>query len=214
MTQHHERRGTFAFWREGGHLARSRKDEVRHRGMGSDGRAPKDVDPGTCSRRIDSQFPWKHSFGEVSFARKDRNDNDFRTLEEADQLASRIAVIDHGKVIAEGTSSELKASVGSGVLHMRLADPTERDRAQQFLAEKLGEPVHPDGDPRALSVQLSDTDRAAAALSALSEAGIAVTDFSLGQPSLDEVFFALTGHAATENGSGDGDQPQAKENAA
>jgi ABC-2 type transport system ATP-binding protein len=119
-------------------------------------------------------------------------------LQEADTLADRIAVIDRGKVIAEGTSAELKASVGSGVVHIRLADPTRRDAAQQLLAERLDETVHPDGDPRALTAQVSDPGRAAAALAALTEAGIAVSDFSLGQPSLDEVFFALTGHAAIE----------------
>jgi ABC-2 type transport system ATP-binding protein len=124
-------------------------------------------------------------------------------LQEADTLADRIAVIDQGKVIAEGTSAELKASVGSGVVHVRLADAAERDNAMRVLAERLHEPLHPDNDPRALTVQLSDSDRAAAALTALSEAGIRVSDFSLGQPSLDEVFFALTGHGAVEkDGSG------------
>ncbi|WP_119461405.1 ATP-binding cassette domain-containing protein [Rhodospirillaceae bacterium SYSU D60014] len=117
-------------------------------------------------------------------------------LEEADQLADRIAVIDRGSVIAEGTSTELKASIGSGVLHVRLSDPAQRDAARQLLAERLGALVHLEGDPRALAAQVSDPDRVAAALVALSASGIAVSDFSLGQPSLDEVFFALTGHAA------------------
>ncbi|HEX7070140.1 MAG TPA: ATP-binding cassette domain-containing protein [Rhodothermales bacterium] len=119
-------------------------------------------------------------------------------LEEADQLADRIAVIDHGKVIAEGTSAELKASVGTGVLHVRLVDPAQRDAAQRLLGDWFGEHVHADGEPRSLSIQLSNPNRAAAALAALADAGISVSDFSLGQPSLDEVFFALTGHAAVE----------------
>jgi ABC-2 type transport system ATP-binding protein len=121
-------------------------------------------------------------------------------LEEADQLADRIAVIDHGRLIAEGTSAELKASVGTGVLHVRLADPLQREAARQILAESLAAQVHLEADPKALAAQLSDPSRATAGLVALAGAGIAVSDFSLGQPSLDEVFFALTGHAAAENG--------------
>jgi ABC-2 type transport system ATP-binding protein len=119
-------------------------------------------------------------------------------LEEADQLADRIAVFDRGHVIAEGTSAELKASVGSGVLHIRLADASERSRAVSILQTMLRFPVHPDGDPRSITAQLSDTARAIEALSALRSAGLTVSDFSLGQPSLDEVFFALTGHGAEQ----------------
>lgn len=120
-------------------------------------------------------------------------------LEEADQLADRIAVVDHGRIIAEGTSADLKASVGSGVLHVRLEDATRRDDAHRLLAGWFGDGVHVDGDPRALTAQLDDPARAGAALSALSEAGIVITDFSLGRPSLDEVFFALTGHTTGEH---------------
>lgn len=120
-------------------------------------------------------------------------------LEEADQLAERIAVIDGGKVIAEGTPSELKASVGASVLHVRLDRAEDRAGAQQVLAAQLIEgAVVLDADPRALTVRIDDTARAAAALGALSAAGVRVASFSLGQPSLDEVFFALTGHGASE----------------
>lgn len=117
-------------------------------------------------------------------------------LEEADQLADRIAVIDHGRVIAEGTSAELKASVGTSVLHVQVADPSQRESARVLLLGWFGDGVYQDSDPRALSVQLADGSRAAPALAALAEAGIEVSQFSLGQPSLDEVFFALTGHPA------------------
>ena len=123
-------------------------------------------------------------------------------LEEADQLADRIAVIDHGRLIAEGPSAELKASVGSGVLHVRLAEAGEADRAAAILAARCGDGIQRDGDPRRLSVQLADPALATAALADLAGVGIALTDFSLGQPSLDEVFFALTGHPA-EAGNGE-----------
>ncbi|MDQ6728368.1 MAG: ATP-binding cassette domain-containing protein [Actinomycetota bacterium] len=118
-------------------------------------------------------------------------------LEEADQLADGIAVIDHGKVIAEGTPAQLKASVGSGALHVRLLDPRQRPDAERLLDRQLGA-VTLDADPAALSAACADADRAAVAVADLARAGIRIVDFSLGQPSLDEVFLALTGHPAQE----------------
>jgi len=119
-------------------------------------------------------------------------------LDEADRLADGIAVIDHGKVIAEGTPAQLKASVGSGALHVRLLDPEDRSEAEQVLAGAL-DAVHLEADPAALSAPCPDADRAAEAVAALARAGIAIADFSLGQPSLDEVFLALTGHPAQDD---------------
>jgi ABC-2 type transport system ATP-binding protein len=119
-------------------------------------------------------------------------------LDEADQLAERIAVIDRGKVIAEGTPSELKASVGSGTLHVRLVDSEQRPEAERLLAVEFGDAVRLESDPAALSVGCPDAERAAEAVAALSRAGITVGEFSRGQPSLDEVFLALTGHTAEE----------------
>ncbi len=113
-------------------------------------------------------------------------------LDEADHLASRIAVIDHGKVIAEGTKGELKASVGSGSVHVRLRDPAQRDEAVRLLAAVLDESVTPEPDPVALTARVDDARSAAAALAELARAGIVVDTFALGQPSLDEVFLALT----------------------
>jgi ABC-2 type transport system ATP-binding protein len=118
-------------------------------------------------------------------------------LDEADQLADGIAVIDHGKVIAEGTPGQLKASVGSGALHVRLLDPEQRPEGERVLARELGT-VHLEPDPAALSVSCADADRAAEALAALSRSGVGIADFSVGQPSLDEVFLALTGRPAEE----------------
>src|SRR5688572_32418796 len=119
-------------------------------------------------------------------------------LDEADQLADRIAVIDHGKVIAEGTSGELKASVGSGALHVRLRDPERRDEGERLLSRTLGVPVYLESDPAALSARVSDPERVARALTELSHADVAVAEFALGQPSLDEVFLALTGRPAED----------------
>jgi ABC-2 type transport system ATP-binding protein len=114
-------------------------------------------------------------------------------LEEADRLAERLAVIDHGRVIAEGTSRDLKASVGSDTLHLHLRDPEQRAPAQALISAALGNGVLPPTDPSAFSIKVADAKVAADLLGALSRAGIQVTDFSLGAPSLDDVFFALTG---------------------
>jgi ABC-2 type transport system ATP-binding protein len=120
-------------------------------------------------------------------------------LDEADQLADGIAVIDHGKVIAEGTPSQLKASVGRGTLHVRLLDPEHRPEAERVLSRVLNAGVHLEADPAALSAACPpDPQRAAEAMGELSRSGIAIADFALGQPSLDEVFLALTGHPAEE----------------
>ncbi|WP_336207302.1 ATP-binding cassette domain-containing protein [Nonomuraea sp. LPB2021202275-12-8] len=126
-------------------------------------------------------------------------------LEEADRLAGRIAVIDHGKVIAEGTPGELKSSVGSGSVHVRLRDPATRPEAERLLAQALDAPVYLESDPVALTARIGGDGReeaaaeqASRALGRLAAAGIVVDDFSLGQPSLDEVFLALTDHPATQ----------------
>ena len=118
-------------------------------------------------------------------------------LEEADQLADGIAVIDHGRVIAEGTPAQLKASVGGGGLLVRLLDPEQRPEAAGVLERVLGA-VHMEADPAALSAACADTRRAAEAVAELTRAGVGVAEFSLGQPSLDEVFLALTGHTAED----------------
>lgn len=130
-------------------------------------------------------------------------------LDEADQLASRIAVIDEGRVIAEGTKGELKASIGGGSVHVRLRDPGRREEAAALLSETLGADVQRDADPVALTARLRKAQvagdaavtevaahQAGVALGELARAGIIVDSFSLGQPSLDEVFLALTNHPA------------------
>jgi len=117
-------------------------------------------------------------------------------LDEADQLAARIAVIDHGKKIAEGTSRELKAATGSGFLHVTLAEPARVEEAAHLLEEHLGGQVKRSVEGAVLSVSAATPELATGAIARLLEAGLHVSDFNLGQPSLDEVFFALTGDAS------------------
>jgi len=114
-------------------------------------------------------------------------------LEEADRLAERMAVIDNGRVIAEGTSHELKSSLGGNALRFQLADPTRREEARALVSRIVGDAVLPNTDPTAISVKVSGASVAAEVLSALSAARIELTDFALGSPSLDDVFFTLTG---------------------
>jgi ABC-2 type transport system ATP-binding protein len=131
-------------------------------------------------------------------------------LDEADQLADHIAVIDHGKLIAAGTSGQLKAAVGGGTLRVRLAEPGARPAAAQVLAQAFGDGLTLDADPVALTAQVGEAGPAGAesavrALAELSRARIEVTEFTLGQPSLDEVFLALTGSPATVDTTPKGD---------
>ncbi|RBY77226.1 daunorubicin/doxorubicin resistance ABC transporter ATP-binding protein DrrA [Geodermatophilus sp. TF02-6] len=128
-------------------------------------------------------------------------------LEEADQLADGIVVIDHGRVIAEGTPGQLKASVGTGALHVRLVDPARRAEAARVLESLVG-PVALEPDPAALSATCADARRAAIGMGELGRAGVGIADFSLGRPSLDEVFLALTGHPA-RTGPAAGEEPAA-----
>jgi ABC-2 type transport system ATP-binding protein len=129
-------------------------------------------------------------------------------LDEADQLSSRIAVIDRGKILVHGTPGELKASVGSGVLHVRLAEQGDRERARRILERALGVTVYREPDPAALTARvnggaggLDAGGSVAQTMSHLSREGITVITFALGQPSLDEVFLAVTGHTAQDTAS-------------
>ena len=134
-------------------------------------------------------------------------------LDEADQLSDRIAIVDHGKVIAEGTSGELKALVGSGTLRVRVLDPSQRAHAGLVLAGALGVDVDHEPDPATLSARPPDTDRVPLALAELSRAGVPVAELALGQPTLDEVFLALTGRpvdAGDSDGAAGGVEPESE----
>jgi ABC-2 type transport system ATP-binding protein len=127
-------------------------------------------------------------------------------LEEADQLADRIAVIDRGKVIAEGTGNELKDRVGGQILEVELASAGQRGRAQAVLAGVgCGEP-QPDERPDRLTLPaprngLQLVEQAAAGLR---RAQIGVSDIGLRRPTLDDVFLQLTGAPPSEDGAGPG----------
>jgi ABC-2 type transport system ATP-binding protein len=119
-------------------------------------------------------------------------------LDEADRLAERLAVIDHGRVIAEGTSAQLKASVGSNSLHVRLVEPEQRVLAQELVSRVLGDGAIPSADPLEVAARLKSPAQAAEILKAFTERGVTIATFSVGNPSLDEVFLALTGRPAEE----------------
>jgi ABC-2 type transport system ATP-binding protein len=118
-------------------------------------------------------------------------------LEEADRLADRLAVIDRGRTIAEGTTAELKRSVGAATLRVQLRDPAQKDSAAQIMTSALSVPIRYEPDLAALSARIDDSGRASAVLRELVHAGIEVSDFGVGQVSLDEVFLTLTGHHST-----------------
>nr|WP_049999354.1 ATP-binding cassette domain-containing protein [Halococcus sediminicola] len=119
-------------------------------------------------------------------------------LDEADRLADRLAVIDNGRVIAEGTSRELKAAVGASTLHLQVQDPRRREEAEAILRDHFSMDVHNGTDRDTLSASVPHDEEPAAVLTALSDAGVNVAEFSLGQASLDEVFLALTGQPAED----------------
>jgi ABC-2 type transport system ATP-binding protein len=119
-------------------------------------------------------------------------------LDEADQLAGRIAVIDRGRKVAEGTPDELKSSVGDSTLRLRLADGADWSLAVDIVRRQLGaEPVLTPESGR-LNVALDTPDQAADVLIGLRQSGIHVASVSVDKPTLDEVFLAITGHDAGE----------------
>ncbi|HEU0257642.1 MAG TPA: ATP-binding cassette domain-containing protein [Microbacteriaceae bacterium] len=126
-------------------------------------------------------------------------------LDEADQLADRIAVIDTGRVVAEGTADELKASVGTSSLQLRVADPGDLDVARRSLGTVLGTAAAVSGETTRLTVPLTDLDKVVDLLILLREEGVRLAEVSVQKPTLDEVFLALTGHGAQPEAGGPAD---------
>jgi ABC-2 type transport system ATP-binding protein len=123
-------------------------------------------------------------------------------LEEADALADRVGIIDHGLIVAEGTPAQLKAEVGRPTVEAVPADPAETDRAAAILA-RFGDPCA-SGKGVAVRLRAGEADLAAI-VRALDAERLKVEHLELHQPSLDDVFLAKTGRSL--EGAGDSDQP-------
>ncbi|BDU02680.1 ATP-binding cassette domain-containing protein [Nocardia sputorum] len=119
-------------------------------------------------------------------------------LDEADQLADRIAVIDRGKVIADGTADELKASVGGSSLHLTLIDRGQIDEARRIIGDFLGVEAQITPEAGRLTAPLTDAGVTADLLIRLREWEIGVDEITVTKPSLDEVFLTITGHPADD----------------
>src|SRR5439155_22737616 len=119
---------------------------------------------------------------------------------EVDQLADRIAVIDLGKVIAEGTSDELKDRIGGEVLELSVERGEETALAAEVLAGVGAGEIHVDADERLIRVPVGDEGPAILLESTrrLDDKKIVLAGFELHRPTLDDVFLALTGHAAED----------------
>jgi ABC-2 type transport system ATP-binding protein len=129
-------------------------------------------------------------------------------LDEADQLADRIAVIDRGVKVAEGTSDELKSSVGRSTLQLQLVSGDDIPVAAGVAESLTGEQPVLTPEARRMNVALQRSDQAIDVLIGLRERDIAIESMTVQKPSLDEVFLALTGHDTSESENPTDDQPE------
>lgn len=120
-------------------------------------------------------------------------------LEEADQLADRIAVIDQGRVVAEGTVDDLKASVGTSSLHLRVQNLKDIELARQTVEQVLKVQSNISAGAGKITAPMGNIDRVTDLLIALREASIPLAEMSVQKPTLDEVFLTLTGHGVQED---------------
>lgn len=122
-------------------------------------------------------------------------------LEEADQLADRIAVIDHGRVVAEGTANELKASVGTSSLHLKVQNRLDVSNARQIVEKVLRVQSNVSPEAGEVTAPMANVDLVTDLLISLREAGIPLTEMSVQKPTLDEVFLSITGQGVKEDAS-------------
>ena len=132
-------------------------------------------------------------------------------LDEADQLADRIAVIDRGRVVAEGTADELKASVGESSLQLRLADPSDIEDARRAIASVLGVEATISPEAARITAPMRNPDAITDLFITFREEGIKLVEMSVQKPTLDEVFLTLTGHGVEDETSADAETDSTSE---
>jgi ABC-2 type transport system ATP-binding protein len=118
-------------------------------------------------------------------------------LEEADRLAKQLVVLDHGKIIAEGTAAELKAQMGTTILSLSFSSTNDALRAQPIVADLSTARGNLDGSVLEMTVN-NGPAVTADALRRIDAAGISLSGLALREPSLDDVFISLTGHKAED----------------
>ncbi|MGX7694903.1 daunorubicin resistance protein DrrA family ABC transporter ATP-binding protein [Gordonia polyisoprenivorans] len=123
-------------------------------------------------------------------------------LDEADKLSDSIVVMDSGRVVAEGTADTLKERIGTKSLHVIITDAAQLPRAAGVLQQSLGTEVAQVAGEARLSASITDPGLAARAVADLEAASVGIVEFSVQRPTLDDVFFALTGDPATHDAAG------------